>query len=361
MCKVMMLTNATKIKNLQQVINKSAELITKSDDDGFGWLAQGKNGNFGERTTLTNKFRTRLGKPRLFNKLKSLPFIELTYEFIGQESNINGGIMLHGRTSTNNVTLENTHPITKNGWSVIHNGVVSNTGETYTQATTNDTEHIAHYLSINGIKGVEDNLSGYYAVGAFNNDNEMHIIKDSIASLVMTYSSTIDSYIYATTDDLITSLCKQYKWQFEPIAKVKNNVHLVYRNNNIIHYAPINPIGMKSQYEQDKMSTSLHYLKHDDEDMKWNSRELDTTNWNRGIETIYAQDELMSDIGLLEEIDEMAKYYNIIDGTDKDLTYHEFSKLRPEEKLDCIFIDPISGHYVDVIDDYKKTKEKKVG
>lgn len=256
MCKILILTESKNIKKLSSVINHVAIEITKSDDDGFGWSAMKKDGTIMGERSIEDKPRFSLNKPRL-----NVPYIKKNYEKIGEYGKPSGPAIFHGRTSTNQLGLINTHPIERDGMYLVHNGVVENEGSDYKMKTNNDTEHLVHYLTTKGIEGIEKNLSGYFAFGAIDSKSgRLHVSKCDTASLYTTYIETIDSHVFATTRALIEDLCKKFEWLYMPIEAVQDFSYLVFERNNCLENRTITFQGIKSRWVAESRSTSLHYL-----------------------------------------------------------------------------------------------------
>jgi predicted glutamine amidotransferase len=256
MCKVFVINDMSKLstKQLPKVVETIAEHITKSERHGFGYAIQGTNGLFGERTTEPSEYKYSFSKPMFEEE-----FIELTYNRIGKPSKITGAGIFHGRTSTNHVNITNTHPIVKHGWTLIHNGVVTNQGKKYTKITSNDTEDLVHYMAKNGIKGVEKYLSGYYAFAAFDPDGILHIARDSMARLVCAYVKDLESIVFATTKELLNSVAKELKWNMSAIGDVIDDVYMTFNGTNRLSLENIKPRGYSTR-ESNYMSSSLSYL-----------------------------------------------------------------------------------------------------
>lgn len=325
MCKLMTFTDSSKIKSLKRVVNVVLPLITKNDDDGFGWIAYGSNGTFGERMTeMHHGYRL----DRNGHSVK-LPIVDKTYEALGQESNAVGALLLHGRTSTNHKSLINTHPIARNAWTLVHNGVVGNRGPEYEQLTTNDTEHLVHYLSTEGIDGVERHLSGYYAFAAIDPRGLTHICRDSNASLYVAWIRSIESYCFATTEELIRETCKQLKWKCGPVELVESNVYMVMQGNEMLERRTITPRGYDSR-EASLMSTSLHYR----DDMPMPEGYSQVVEEARDMATRDAIDLF------LDECLEVDDTYDIYDYDDEPMSAHVFRKLDDMSKLECSIYRP---------------------
>ncbi len=251
MCKILTLTNTSKVKSVEKLIRTAAELVGQTERDGFGYAMQGASGVFGERTTKPAGFR-----PSFKNKLVQLPFCESVYNRFGKYSKPSGAAIFHGRTSTNNINLINTHPIIKRDWTIIHNGVVSNHGPDYEALTSNDTEHLLEYLSTSGITGIEQHITGYYAVSALDPSGRLHIFRDSIASLYAAQITSIDSLIFATKESHIRELCKIMDWKYSVPSPVSDNTYLIFENGSLIHQQEFNPRG-RTNYESRFASLSL--------------------------------------------------------------------------------------------------------
>lgn len=250
MCKIIVFTNAAKIKQKTDS-RKIAAILSSSQRDGFGYAIQGKKGVFGERTIKPLAYTSRFGMPK-----NDLPWVQSTHETFGEISEHAGAAIFHGRTSTNEVSLTNTHPISKHGWNLIHNGVVNNTGEKYPMVTTNDSEHVLHFLNRGGVNDVAANLTGYYAVAAISPDNRLHVFKDATARLFSGYSKKLDSFIFGTTLDILEELCEDLKLgeiTFEPVL---DNIALVFEGNNLISHETFKSRGY-GQAEAAMAVTSL--------------------------------------------------------------------------------------------------------
>lgn len=330
MCKVLMLTNSKNVKNFSKLVNTIQREITKHDDDGFGWVCQGPSGIVGERT-LNDKHTYRLNK-----KLFRADFIKKTYEVIGDRTQKPiGAALFHGRTSTNNVSLINTHPISRDGFHLIHNGVVSNEGPEYEMKTTNDTEHLAHYLSTQGIESIEKYISGYFAIGAIGPDGTLHVAKCATAQLYATYITSIDSYVFGTTDDLIKTVCKKMGWKHLPCEIVDDNVYMTFLNNKQTSFRKIKTLGMKNSYQRDMMSTSLHYLN-------------DFNSNDSIVDSIPNTDSVPDYNGYLDRIELEANSSWRFYFKDTQLDYSEFIRLQDTEKLQCDVYDD-SGCFIEPV------------
>lgn len=326
MCQVFILTNASKVKDVIKTANVISEELQKTQRDGFGYAVVGKHGVFGERTTASS-FASRLGREHL---AVNLPIIDRVCNSFGQLAKPVGAALFHGRTSTNHKTLINTHPINKHDWTLIHNGVVNNHGAEYEAITSNDTEHIIEHLATGGIKAVEENISGYYAVGAIDPEGRLHLFKDDTAKLVCAYNKTLDCLVFATTETLLTNVARRLKWTIGPVDKVTDNIYLVFdRDGNLISHAPIEPMGytvQESRYASLSLGTELAVVRD------YDSEQL-----------------------FLDEVKYADASYTVFDKYEKPMDVEQFLRLTDAEKLECE-VYRADGTLIDQIDYFSDDK-----
>lgn len=315
MCKILLLTNTEKIKNQKFITETIARHLINDHKDGFGYAIHGTKGIFGERSIKPN-FESLFPVPETLKV--SEPIFKPMANTFGTLSKGQGGAIFHGRTSTNDHGLANAHPIIKNNWTLIHNGVVTNHGEKYEKITTNDTEDLVHYLSTTGIEGIEQNITGYYAFGAFDPQGNLHIVRDSIAQLYVAINKTLNCSIFGTTEKLITDVAQSCHWKIGPIEAVKNDIHLIYNPQGVlIHNKDIVSRGY-GQSESQWANQSLGY-------------ELD----------IDYKKPIIYDYESHEEINESdLKGYTFFDWEGNPLTYKQFMMLDEVTKQDCFVYRP---------------------
>jgi hypothetical protein len=335
MCKVFVMTNMNKVDNLETAINTIAELITEQESDGFGYAISSPEGIFGERTNQTEGFKTSFSRI-----IPEVPFIKpLSYNRFGNWSEVANSGIFHGRTSTNHKTLINTHPIVKNGWTLIHNGVVSNHGPKYEMITSNDTEHLVHYISTLGVKGIEQYLSGYYAVAAYDPIGQLHVIKDNVANLFFARLPELDSFVFGTTKELIEDVCLELGWECSIVCEVKDNVHLTYNDNTLVSSSYIKPMGFgqaESKHASKSLGREIYGQGSKPSKKKMKFKNYDQGNSRDDLDNIlYSEDEQM----FLDEVNNCADLsYTFFDYHKEPMTYDEFMKLEDNEKFYCTVV-----------------------
>ena len=259
MCLVLALTNTKNIK-LSQCLNDIGNTLLASEDDGFGYAIQGREGVFGEKT-IARRFRTRLGR---INPVK-LPIVKKQYESFGKPTELIGPGIFHGRTSTNVVNLINTHPMQLEGWNLIHNGVVDDLGPAYVKKTDNDSEDVLRRLldglnNVNPMIEIEKYLQGYYAFAAIDPQGRLHIGRDDIAPLHIAYSAKLDTFIIGTTEGLILKVSKILDAKIGPIDEIESETYCIFKGNELIHCQDFKALGYtrrQSQWASESLGREL--------------------------------------------------------------------------------------------------------
>ena len=313
MCKVVAFTNASKldVKKASEVIGN---ILLKIESDGFGYAVKGDQNTFGEKC-IADRFTSRLKATNLVK----LPIIETRQETFGVADKPTGPAIFHGRTSTNDKGLLNCHPMIRDGWHLIHNGVVNDSGPKYFKHTTNDSEDLLQRLIL-GIEHVERDLTGYYAFCALDPMGRLHVGRDSIATLFIAWSTSIQSHIIATTEDLIEEICETLKIKVGPIDKIKDNCYLIFDGNGLIHNQLIKPRGYDSR-QAEWSHKSLGYEIHSVEKQYLND---------------YFNDDGEAFEDRMRELDNIDDRYTIIDENGDLITAHEYHQLDEISKAQCI-------------------------
>lgn len=327
MCKLMAFTDASRVRSLKKLVNQAKPLITKIDDDGFGWSAQGAKGAFGER--MLEMFHSY----RLDSRSAPVPepAKEETYASFGTKAPVTGGLVLHGRTSTNSRSLLNTHPIQRAGWTLVHNGVVGNKGPDYEMHTTNDTEHLVHHLATGGIEAVEQYLTGYYAFAALDPNGRLHVCRDDNATLYYAWVETIESFMFATTASLLESTVKAMAWKANAPELLKENYYCVFEGNSMVHAQDIKPRGY-DVVQKALMSTSLHY-RSEPESYAYDPA---TEVLEGGTRFSFAAEDEDACEEFLEACEDLDSNCHIENEFGAPITLEEFRRMHDVDKLACV-------------------------
>ena len=234
MCKILVIPSIKKsnVENAWKLCKEIAPLMSRIDDDGFGFAAMDSSGNLlGERwlnskLAMTDNCGLTLSDVKVL-KTMGPKLVKESFEYnkFGDLKNKKDivSIMLHARKATTPKGLINTHPFVKNDTAIIHNGMISNHERLTKEFSTCDSEAILHeYLEYNAahnpkqVQEMVNNLDGYYAVGVMSkNENNIPIVdvfKSQAANLICTYVDEIESVVFCTAQHLIVDALETLKW-----------------------------------------------------------------------------------------------------------------------------------------------------
>jgi len=196
--------------------------MAKTEHDGFGaaWLSPK-----GKIMTI---------KSSSHQSVKHLPEY---YEGFAQGhfSPSNGGaLLIHGRTATCNVDIENTHPIKVGKGIIIHNGVVDSKKYKNLHSTC-DSELILQAYQAGGIQEVAEEITGYYAFGILYPTGKglIRIARDDRAPLFGGFTKFGE--VFATTQNLVEITGATIR------GKIKDNVCMTFSNGQYIHTEKFTP------------------------------------------------------------------------------------------------------------------------
>jgi hypothetical protein len=320
MCKQVFLTNTSKLntKKLGQLLAIANTSLAKGHRDGFGWVARNTDGSLvGERYVNPNDYQFRHGKSILDTSFTCKD----DSNYFGSIKKLSGALLIHGRISTNTKGIQNTHPFLKHEWALVHNGVIENSNPTkYDMQSSCDTEHLIDLMAKESVKSIESHVTGYYAFGAIDPSGMLHVVKDNIADLYCAKLNHIDSFIFASSVELIENISDGMGWKVSTIEKVKDNLHLVFSGNKLVSQATITPKG-RSSYADSKSMLSL-------------GRSMSQTSYYDDMYDTSGQwvETMPED---KTEFDWITNQHDIVyvDGTELD--YDDFLFLPAEEKRKC--------------------------
>lgn len=243
--KIDLLSDKQKVKLMKVVQDE----VTLTERSGYGVAAKNRDGSI-------DMFRT-------LNVTQSPLVAENTPEFCESRSlgqiNLSTAteIIFHGRTSTNSVSLPNTHPFYIGDTVLCHNGVMQYSGENYEKLTDNDTEDLTFHFDKYGLQNIDKVLSGYAAFIAFKK-GQTHIVRDSIAPLYYSYIERLQCHVVATKESTVSKINQTLGAKKAKIFKVLDNTFLVIENNKVKNSGTWQ--GLKSNsYADSKANLSLGF------------------------------------------------------------------------------------------------------
>jgi len=228
MCKITILTKHNS-KELCSIIVKTWQAMSITEKDGYGaaWISpKGK----------LQYVKSSVPSLRAVNN-ESFSFVKEFHELHGKLQSNGGELIIHGRTSTCGINLNNTHPMISGQSALIHNGIVSSDIYKNT-ATSCDSELLLKAFEDEGITSFEKNISGYYAFAHLKANGRLPsiltIAKDNRANLQVGKIAG-NGLAFATTDSLLKII------RAEKIGQYTDNTFTTFKYGELIsqkHFKP---------------------------------------------------------------------------------------------------------------------------
>ena len=194
------------------------EVISKTERDGFGY-AQSSSSGLRAKYVKPQEFKTLEGLPNMYRRAgKAAEAFSTTFRTSHEGIyKPDKHMMIHGRTATCGVSLENVHPFRRNGWTLAHNGVIGYDGPDKSKAhskVTCDSQHLLICMADNTptLQRKEDltNITGYAAFLALNPQGKMFVAVDDTARLYAGITKT-GRWIFGTTESIVEAIADVWK------------------------------------------------------------------------------------------------------------------------------------------------------
>lgn len=188
------------------------KVIRLSERDGFGYAQSGASG-LRAKYVDPKEFKGLSGLPNFYRRAgKAAAAFSTTFR-TSQEGSYKPDkhMMIHGRTATCGINLENVHPFRRNGWTLAHNGVVSWNGKPSAahDKVTCDSQHLlismADHTPTEQRKEAISNISGYAAFLALNPQGKLTVAVDDKASLYAGITKK-NRWIFGTTTAIVEAI-----------------------------------------------------------------------------------------------------------------------------------------------------------
>ena len=204
MCKLAAVTGPIRADNARRIIAAVNTTMAVSERDGFGFVSAGTGGvAFGKYVFPDSYGGFGVELPSFINR----PAIES-----GSIPSESYSLLIHGRTSTNRVTLHNCHPFVKDGRFITHNGVLRwvDKGKEPKTKQGSDTESFFNWML--GEPKWQDKMEQCWAGWAamFILDTKQRktiLIKDSATSLFAA-KRTGRGWVFGTTRELVNTIVR---------------------------------------------------------------------------------------------------------------------------------------------------------
>jgi predicted glutamine amidotransferase len=198
-------------------ITAAAKVIMTTERDGLGYAQSGNNG-----------LRARFLDPKEYLGMDSIPNMyrragkaagafATTWRTAHEGSyNPSKHMMIHGRTATCGISLENVHPFRRKGWTLAHNGVVNWEGPKCKEhdKVTCDSQHLliamADHTPMLQRKEALEHISGYAAFLALNPQGKLVVAVDDRASLYAGITSK-GRWIFGTRPTIVDAIADAWK------------------------------------------------------------------------------------------------------------------------------------------------------
>lgn len=354
MCKIAMMSGIKpkKINEAWMLAKALAPLMSKSDDDGYGYAAITKKGDVFVERWLDNDQAFRYKgdnkadknlKETMGDAMEPLDDGYSSYGTVAKKEAV--AIILHARMATCERGLKNVHPFIVDGKALIHNGVISNHHQVIgkydannTRQSTCDSEAIAFSYSANdvinkaeGISQVSADLSGYYACAVLGVDEKnnpiMDVFKSASANLYAVYVPQVECLVYSTSLDIIKQAIKNCGFSY-------NRPHKILTGKLIRHDAVTGSGKVVATFEERSMSYGSSYS-YGRGYNSWNGHGYDNYYDGRSEKKELASETVINLSGAVSEVEVTEKLPSykgatVIDGRNKpkEISWDEFLEQR---------------------------------
>jgi predicted glutamine amidotransferase len=255
MCKMLAFSVSKKIEQekLFEIIAKARDLL-KDQKDGFGYALSG--GDIRGITSLRLTTGTLLGyqyqSPESWEDVVNVP-----YESKGKIRPCTAGIF-HGRTSTNDLGVNNTHPFVNDDLALIHNGIVEYKGERRKKMGTCDSEDLFNTFTIgNGWEELEKHYSGYAGIMILKQGGELTLYRDETPSLHI--CKVRNGIVAGTSLRDVSELASLFDESPNAPWMLKPDRAVVCKNGEITSKTKVNPMPRRSYGYKDSLSLGSSY------------------------------------------------------------------------------------------------------
>lgn len=308
MCKLLGINNLDKIKFDTKKIEKIAKIMERGQADGIGFAITNDNENIFHRGDDSSLSIKAIGKKELKSKIPTMINVNSnSYKLSERENKM---FLLHSRTSTNEISIDSTHPFNiDENYFFAHNGVIEiPILHDYETITSNDSEFLAHDFLKRGKKSLNEFL-GYAAIISIKNE-KMHIFRDDKATLYVAYSEKLDTYIFTTKLSDCIEIGDILSSDFTFPELIESNTYLVIDQKNNIEVESIKRKKIKHNIDRKLMKKSIGYDDDDDYAFSKFSDDYDYKNYNDDYDD-EAEKYLLGDDTFLDD-DERDYYINEI-------------------------------------------------
>lgn len=218
--------NRAKVKRLMRSLQKE---MTKNDQEGFGYMAVGSKGLYGEKwlnpVDAWSKGKQDPNQKQL-GILNTVLEREMPYDSFGHNTNDFTSVALHARMATCEKSIENTHPFVTEDRTVglIHNGIISNHHRFKKSYSTCDSEALLTQYLASDVANFPKQLStamfpveGWFAAAVFAKrlDGQwvLDLFRDDHTPIEAVYVPAVGGLVFCTKADMVVEACRALGWK----------------------------------------------------------------------------------------------------------------------------------------------------
>lgn len=289
MCKLAIIQSVKpgKEKRAWQLAKVLTPHLVANDDDGFGYMALGDEGLFGERwLDVTDAWKYRSSDTAVLNSETYWPYADVLESLVphntfGTHTPRTYAIALHSRKATCGVSLQNVHPFVAkdNKSAVVHNGIINNSAAFPSAVSTCDSEAILTNIAavdmadgLYHVQALANKLTGWYAYASFIQCKDgtwvLDIVKDKVTDLYAMLVPNLDAWVFVTDLDHLLDALETLKWKKGGAFKVTGGraVRADAKTGDILDTASFNPRSMTNESYWNGMAASEGSGRMDDFD-----------------------------------------------------------------------------------------------
>ena len=250
MCRLLGFSTEKKVeqKQLEDIIYTCRELL-KDQRDGFGYALSG--GDVSGIASLRLTSGTMYG----YNYEPAgewRDFVNVPYEKRGEVAPCTAALF-HGRTSTNHIKIQNSHPVVNENLALAHNGIVEYSGKKRRKAGTCDSEDLFNTFSVGkGWRELSKYYSGYAAVLIIKPGGTLVIYRDATPTLYM--CKVGGGVVVGTSMMDVTTLAKKFDGIPSAPWSVLPDVAFTANNGHVTGHEKVKPMPRRTYGAQDQLS-----------------------------------------------------------------------------------------------------------
>jgi predicted glutamine amidotransferase len=228
MCKLFIATGSFTQAQVIAMLAATNRLFADSQRDGFGFIAYGS-----KKSAAYGKYLDPASYPGFGVELPK--WVHNNRIEVGNIPKVTTALVIHGRTSTNRVMIENVHPFHSKGTFLAHNGVLSWIGKGPVPEAKNgcDTEQFFNWLKQNhddesAWASTHEHWSGYGVFGIVNATNgTLTVAKCGSGNL--RWVGDKGNHFFSTDGNDLMRITRAAKFKFNKTSEMARKTRVVFK------------------------------------------------------------------------------------------------------------------------------------